>query len=35
MLPPRSPALNREQAIDLHGQLIDALREVSRLRREV
>ena len=32
MLPPRAPALNREQAIDLYDQLIAALLDVQRLR---
>jgi hypothetical protein len=33
MLPPRAPALNREQAIALYEQLITALLEVKRLQR--
>lgn len=30
MLPPRAPALNREQAIELYEQLIAALLEMKR-----
>jgi len=33
MLPPRAPALNREQALDLYAQLIAALLEVKRRER--
>jgi hypothetical protein len=33
MLQRRSPALNREQALELYEQLIDAPLEVKRLRQ--
>lgn len=32
MLPPGAPALNREKALALHEQLLEALEEVERLR---
>ena len=31
MLPPGSPALNRDEALELLGQLVEALRELRRL----
>jgi hypothetical protein len=33
MLPPGAPALNRDEALELLRQLVEALREVRDLRR--
>ena len=35
MLPVGAPALNRDEALEVLRQLVDALREVSDLRRRV
>jgi hypothetical protein len=35
MLPPGAPALNRDEALELLGQLLDALREVRELQRRI
>ena len=34
MLPPGAPALNRDEALEVLRQLVEALREVRRLRKE-
>jgi hypothetical protein len=35
MLPPGSPALNRDEALEILRQLVEALREVRDLRRRL
>jgi hypothetical protein len=35
MLPPGSPALNRDEALEILRQLVDALRELRELRRRL
>jgi hypothetical protein len=35
MLPPGAPALNRDEALEVLRQLVDALSEVKDLRRRV
>jgi hypothetical protein len=35
MLPPGAPALNRDEALEVLAQLVEALREVRELRRRL
>jgi hypothetical protein len=32
MLPPGAPALNRDEALEVLGQLVEALRKIRRLK---